>query len=75
MENELNSYEQQINDISFANEARLNDLDPEQRNEYERLKLDNNGLVNEIGVQRQELDEITARLQAAENQLKQDSFK
>ena len=42
-------------------------MDPEQRNEYERLKLDNNGLVNEIGVQRQELDEITARLQAAEN--------
>jgi len=46
----LNSYEQQINDINFANEARLNDLDPEQRNEYERLKQENNGLTNEIGV-------------------------
>ena len=50
MENELNSYEQQINDINFANEARLNDLDPEQRNEYERLKLENTGLTDEIGI-------------------------
>jgi len=75
MENELNSYEQQINDINFANEARLNDLDPEQRNEYEKLKQDNNQLTNEIGLQRQELEEVTQRLQAAENRLKQDSFK
>lgn len=52
MENELNSYEQQINDINFANEARLNDLDPEQRNEYEKLKQENNALINEIGIQR-----------------------
>ena len=52
MENELNSYEQQINDINFANEARLNDLDPEQRNEYEKLKHENNNLTNEIGIQR-----------------------
>ena len=50
MENELNSYEQQINDINFANEARLNDLDPEQRNEYEKLKQENNALINEIGI-------------------------
>lgn len=50
MENELNSYEQQINDINFANEARLNDLDPEQRNEYEKLKQDNNHLTHEIGI-------------------------
>ena len=62
MENELNSYEQQINDINFANEARLNDLDPEQRNEYEKLKQENNNLTNEIGLQRQELEDITARL-------------
>jgi len=62
MENELNSYEQQINDINFANEARLNDLDPEQRNEYEKLKIENNSLINDIGIQRQELDDISQRL-------------
>jgi hypothetical protein len=27
--------------IAYANEARLNDLDPEQRNEYEKLKDEN----------------------------------
>jgi len=75
MENELNSYEQQINDINFANEARLNDLDPEQRNEYEKLKQENNQLQHEIGLQRQELEDVTQRLHAAENRLKQDSFK
>lgn len=29
MESEIQSYEQQIQDINFQNEARLNDLDPE----------------------------------------------
>lgn len=48
MENELAGYEQQIQEINYANEARLNDLDPEQRNEYEKLKRENNGLNNEI---------------------------
>lgn len=48
MENDINSYEQQIQEISFANEAKLNDLDPEQRNDYEKQKSDNNTLVAEI---------------------------
>ena len=75
MENELNSYEQQISDINFANEARLNDLDPEQRNEYEKLKSENNLLQSEIGMQRQELEDISQRLMEAENRLKQDNLK
>lgn len=41
MENEISSFEQQIQEISFANEAKLNDLDPEQRNDYEKYKGDN----------------------------------
>lgn len=48
MENDINSYEQQIQEISFANESKLNDLDPEQRNDYEKLKSDNMALVSEI---------------------------
>ena len=75
MENELNSYEQQIADINFANEARLNDLDPEQRNEYEKLKQENQVLNNEINLSRQELDEVSQRLANAEMRLKQDSLK
>ena len=44
MENDISSYEQQIQEIAFANESKLNDLDPEQRNDYEKLKADNNSL-------------------------------
>ena len=58
MENEINTYEQQIQEINYANEAKLNDLDPEQRNDYERLKEENNGLMHEINVSRQELDDV-----------------
>lgn len=45
-------------------------MDPEQRNEYEKLKQENNALTHEIGIQRQELEEVTTRLVAAENRLK-----
>ena len=58
METEINTYEQQIQEINYANEAKLNDLDPEQRNDYERLKEENNGLMHEINVSRQELDDV-----------------
>ena len=59
MENEVNSYEQQIQDINFANEARLNDLDPEQRNEYEQLKQENSRLNSQIGQGRQDLQDVS----------------
>ena len=52
MENEIQSYEQQITEINYANEAKLNDLDPEQRNEYEKLKADNQTLITDINAQR-----------------------
>ena len=44
MENEISNVESQIQEINMANESKLNDLDPEQRNEYEKLKEENNGL-------------------------------
>jgi len=75
MENELTSYEQQIQDIQFANEAKLNDLDPEQRNEYESLKDENHKLGIDINNGRNELDDINGRLNGAENRLKQDTLK
>ena len=42
MESEIGQYESEIQQIQFANEARLNDLDPAQRDEYEKLKEENN---------------------------------
>ena len=44
MESEIQNVENEIQQIQFQNEARLNDLDPEQRNEYEKLKDENNSL-------------------------------
>ncbi len=44
MENEISTMEGQISDITTSNESRLNDLDPEQRNDYEKLKEENIGL-------------------------------
>jgi len=44
MENEISNVESAIADINMANESKLNDLDPEQRNEYEKLKEENGSL-------------------------------
>ena len=44
-------------------------------NEYEKLKVENTSLNNEIGVSRQELEEVNQRLNAAEARLKQDALK
>ncbi len=51
------------------------DLDPEQRNEYEKLKDENTQLTQEIGTQRSELEEESARLAQAEARLKSDTLK
>ena len=46
----------------MANESKLNDLDPEQRNEYEKLKEENGGLQSEINNSRTNLEEVNGRL-------------
>jgi intraflagellar transport protein 74 len=75
MENEIGNIEQQIQDINMANESKLNDLDPEQRNEYERLKEENGGLQSDINRCRTDLEEVNSRLIQAESRLKQDTLK
>lgn len=75
MENDISSFEQQIQEINFAAEAKLNDLDPEQRNDYAKMKSDNQALQQEIQEKRAELDETQQRLLQAETRLKQDTLK
>jgi len=70
VESEIQNYEQDIQQIQFANEARLNDLDPEQRNEYEKLKEENNMLQSEINNSRNELEDVSTRLIQAETRLR-----
>ena len=41
MENEIQNAEDEMQQISYSNESKLNELDPEQRNEYEKLKEEN----------------------------------
>ena len=62
MENEIANVEQQIQEINLANESKLNDLDPEQRNEYEKLKEENAGLQGEVNRSRTDLEEVNSRL-------------
>jgi len=75
MENEMHNVESQIQDINMACESKLNDLDPEQRNEYERLKEENIALQQEINGARNGLEEVNSRLIQAETRLKQDTLK
>ena len=75
MENEISTVESQIAEINMANESKLNDLDPEQRNEYEKLKEENLGLQSDINRNRTDLEETNGRLIQAEGRLKQDTLK
>lgn len=50
-------------------------MDPEQRNDYEKLKQDNSMLQNEIQDSRGQLEEVSQRLMKAEGLLKQDTLK
>lgn len=41
MENEIADLERSMQEIQIANESRLNELDPDKRNQYEKLKFEN----------------------------------
>ena len=75
METEIQGYEQQIQEINFQNEAKLNELDPEMRNDYEKLKEENQMLQQEINNSRNELEDVNSRLAQAEGRLRQDTLK
>jgi len=46
----------------LANESKLNDLDPEQRNDYEKMKEENIALQNQVNENRNFLEEVNSRL-------------
>ena len=70
METEIQNTEQEIQQINYQNESKLNDLDPEQRNDYEKLKEENANLLQEINNSRNELEEVNSRLIQADGRLK-----
>lgn len=72
MENEQADLEQQIVNIQRANEEKLNELDPEKRQQYEQLKAQNETYLREINNMRSELDQLNMMIQRADSQLKED---
>ena len=54
---------------------RLNELDPYQRSEYQRLMSENNELMTEYSKKQNQMEELLSKLANAENKLKMDSQK
>ena len=50
-------------------------MDPEQRNDYEKLKEENQLLTQDINASRTELEEVNGRLSNAEGRLRADTLK
>lgn len=56
-------------------ELRLNELDPYQRSEYQKLINENKELIAEYNVRQRDLEELNSRLATAEARLRMDSQK
>ncbi len=75
MENEIADLERQMQDIQYANEERLNELDPDKRNQFERLKQENMVMMRDINSMRAELDNVNGLLAKADAALKADTLR
>ena len=68
MQGELQSIHKQM-------ELRLNELDPYQRAEYQKLISENTDLINEYNAKQGAMEELLNRLANSENKLRMDSQK
>lgn len=75
MEEQIQAIEQQLLEFSQVAQLKINELDPEQLNEYQNLVNENRQLMGNINNQRLELDEVNHKLAQAENKLRMDSQK
>lgn len=75
MENEIADLERQMQEIQMANEVRLNELDPDKRNQYEKMKFENIQLLWEINNIWAELDNVNMALSKADAALKADTLR
>jgi chromosome segregation ATPase len=74
-ETDIAQIEEQIHDINMSFEERLNELDPDLRSQYERLREENGQLEQEIMKRRSDLDEVSMKLSIAESKLREDPRK
>lgn len=56
-------------------DLRLNELDPSQRSEYQRLMSENNDLISEYNQKQYAMEDLLNRLATSENRLKMDNQK
>jgi len=75
LENEISELERQINAINQANEEKLNELDPEQKEQYDSFRVENYQLQRDIYSLRAELDDVNVRLKDLDDKLKQDTLR
>ena len=75
MEEEVDTIRSQLTSIHQQMDLRLNELDPSQRGEYQRLMSENNDLISEYNHKQNAMDDLLNRLANAENRLKMDNQK
>lgn len=75
MEDEISNIEGEVIEINSQAEQRLNELDPEQKQEYFRLQVENKTLDEEINHKRNVLENVNSRLIEADSRLRTDVLK
>lgn len=75
MEERTESMQNELQNIHKQMELRLNELDPNQRAEYQRLISENTDLINEYNSKQAAMEELLNKLANAENKLRMDSQK
>lgn len=71
-EEEVKKMDEELDQIKKAAEDRLNELHPDQRQEYEQLQEENKYTATELGEKRNHLEEVNGRVNALEGRLQSD---
>lgn len=74
-EEEVERVQNELQSIHKQMELRLNELDPYQRSEYQKLISENTELINEYNSKQGAMEELLNRLAVSENKLRMDSQK
>lgn len=75
VEEEIENFQSELQSIHKQMELRLNELDPYQRTEYQKLISENTELINEYNSKQGAMEELLNKLANAENKLRMDSQK
>ena len=75
IEEETENFQNELQSIHKQMELRLNELDPYQRSEYQKLISENTELINEYNSKQGAMEELLNKLAVSENKLRMDSQK